>query len=139
MHQLPFYVSQAEIPTLEAIGKFRVIKAEQVKQCRVQVVNRDFVFDDVEAQVVGFAKSDTWLDAAPCQPNSERLRVMIASEFATRIRIALDHWGTAELTSPEHQGIIQQSSLLEVFYQSCTCLISLACLLFHTFKNFAVM
>ena len=48
-------VSQAEIPTAVVVGELRVVEAEQVKDCRVQVVNMDRLFYSGVSELIGCA------------------------------------------------------------------------------------
>ena len=58
------HVCQAEIAALIAICQLGVIKAQQVQNRRVQIVNVNGVFRDVEAQVIGFAHGGAWYERA---------------------------------------------------------------------------
>src|SRR5262249_17845565 len=73
------HISEAEGAALELIGKARVVDAERVENGRVQVVNVDWVFDDVVAEVVRFAEGYAGLDATAGQPHGEAPGVVVAS------------------------------------------------------------
>src|SRR5689334_18730515 len=67
-HDLALHIRQTEVAALETVGELRVIEAEQVQQRRVQVVDVDFVFRGVEAEVVGLAEREAGLYAAAREP-----------------------------------------------------------------------
>ena len=53
LHDFTMHVRQPEIAALEAIRQLGVIETEQMQDRRVQVVDVDFVLDDVESKLVG--------------------------------------------------------------------------------------
>lgn len=80
-----------EVAALESRGELGVIEAELVEDGRVEVMDVDFVFDCVEAEVVGLAVVDTAFDAAAGEPHGEGVGVVIAA-----IGAALGHGDTTE-------------------------------------------
>src|SRR2546426_2602197 len=117
-----------------------MIDAEQVQNGGLEIVDVDcagsesaFVradrvavrIGDVVAVIIGTAISDSRLNAATGQPNTEATGMMIASviifgEFALRIA------GAPEFAAPNHQGIIEHATLLEIFDERGAGLISFA-------------
>src|SRR5688572_6925409 len=71
LHDGAVNVGQAEIAPLKAVGQFGVIEAQQVEERRMQIMDVDPVFHDIEAQLIGFTQRDSGLDAAPCHPHGE--------------------------------------------------------------------
>src|SRR5437870_8975373 len=69
LHELSVDVGEPEIAALEAISEFGVVKAEEVQQRGVQVVDVDTIFGHVESELVGLAQSGPGLDAAAGQPH----------------------------------------------------------------------
>ena len=64
-------IGQAEIAALETVGEFRVIKAQQLQQGGVQVVDVDLVFGGVEAELVGLTDGDIKLEQVFCVGTGE--------------------------------------------------------------------
>src|SRR5688572_26902251 len=76
------HVGEPEVPPLKAVGQLRMIEAKEMKDRCVQVMDVDFVFSGVEAELVGFAESEAGFHAAAGQPHREAIRMMIASVVA---------------------------------------------------------
>lgn len=57
-HQLSMHIGQAHVEALEADGKLCVIKAEQVLECGVQIVNMHGIFRDVEAEFIALPQGE---------------------------------------------------------------------------------
>src|SRR5207247_3502598 len=68
---LPMDVGEAEIATRVAEGELLVIETEQMKNCRVQVVYMDFIFDGLKTEFVRGAVDVTAPDAAARHPHGE--------------------------------------------------------------------
>ena len=116
-----------------------MIETEQVHDGGVQIVNVDFVFGDVESELVGLADGHARFDAAACHPHRERLGMMVATQLASEVRVGLDHRGAPEFTAPDDKGVFEQAALLKVFDQSCAGLIGFSSLVLDAFGDFAVM
>src|SRR3954452_18617545 len=69
LDELAVDVGEAEVAALVAEGQALVVEAEAVQDGSLEVVDVDFVFDDVEAEVVGRAPGDAGLDAAAGEPH----------------------------------------------------------------------
>src|SRR5262249_9774522 len=93
-----------------------MVKAEQVEERGVEVVDVDPVRNGVEAELVGRAERKSRLDAAAGHPHGEGVRVVIPAVIAA----ALNHGGPAELAAPEDNRVVQQAALLEVLDQGGT-------------------
>src|SRR5208337_5313713 len=72
----------------------------------------------MEPKIVGLAQGKTGFDAAASQPDGEGLRMMIAAQLAAHVGIAFDHGCAPEFTAPDHQSVIEQTTLLEILNQS---------------------
>ena len=125
-HHFALDIGQAEIAALETVGQFRVIESEQMQQRRVQIVHVDLVLHDVETEFVGFAESDARFDAAAGHPHRERLRMMIAAQFASGVRIAFHHRRAAEFAAPDDQRVVEQAALFQILDQRGAGLVGLA-------------
>src|SRR5436305_13657244 len=97
-------VCQAERPALEFVGEPGMVEAEQMHHGRVQVMDVDWVLDDVESELVRFAEANSGFDAAACHPHGECVGVMVAAVGA-----ALDHRGAAEFSAPDNERVVKQT------------------------------
>ena len=52
LHNVPRDIRQPEIAAHVAVGQLRVIQAQAVQHRRLQIVNVDLVFGDIESQIV---------------------------------------------------------------------------------------
>src|SRR5262249_26766231 len=95
----------------EPICQAFVVDSEEMKHCRVKVVDLDLVLNGMVAIIVGGAVDGAALDASACQPDGESVRVMIAAVRALR------HRSAAEFAAPDHQGGFEQSAGFQVFEQ----------------------
>ena len=118
VYHLAMNISQAEIAALEAERKFFVIKAEQVEDCRLEIVNIDFVPGDRETQFVGLAISDSFLNAGAGQKNRKTIRVVIPAQNIAAGSPAFAERSAAELAAPNDQSVIQQTALAQILEQS---------------------
>src|SRR5262245_1874608 len=102
-------------------------------------MNVDSVFYHMKPKLVGFAETDARPNPAAGEPHSERLRMMIATQFAASVGIALDHWRPSEFTTPNDESVLQQAALVEILDQGGAGPIGLAGLFLHAVMNFTVM
>ena len=89
-----------------------VIQSQQVKNGRVNIVNRDRVFHGLESEVVGGAMGIGFFDSSAGQPDRESFGVMVPTAGAL-----LKGWHPAKLGAPHNQRVIQQAALLEILEQ----------------------
>ena len=111
------HVSETVIAALVAEGQLGVLDPQQVQQGRVQIVDVNRVFDDVEAELVGRPESDPRLDPAARHPHRESLRVVVASEAASERGAGLDHGRPSEFATPDHKRVLEESALLQIHHQ----------------------
>ena len=117
MNDISMHVGQAEVSTLEADGHAFMVDAQQVQHRGVHVVDGDDVFDGVVAKFVGGSVRRAAFRSAAGHPHREAFDVMVASA-------ALCHGRAAEFAGPDHQRVLEHVSLLEVFDQSRSTLVT---------------
>ena len=83
--------------------------ALSVQDGRVDVSDVDFVFDDVEAHLVGRSHRDAAFDAAAGHPHGEAERMMVAAGRSFGAGRA------AELGRPHNERFVEHAALLEIF------------------------
>ena len=104
------------MPALELECQPRVVDAEAVEDGGLQIMDVDWVPGHVVAKIVGLAVGDARFDAAAGQPDREAARVVVAAGVVRRLpALAVDR--AAELAAPDHQRIVQQPALFQVFDQ----------------------
>jgi len=60
-----------------------VVKAEQVQECGVKIVGVHGVFGNAPTQFIGFAERKAAFHASPREPDTERMRMMVAAVIRT--------------------------------------------------------
>ena len=111
-------------PTVAAFEKeiqFLVVKPQERKHRRVQVIDVYFVFNSMKSQVIGGADDLAAADAATGHPGGETVRVVVAAVGPLPDRRA------AELPGPDDERAVEQPSLLQVRQQSGNGTIDVAC------------
>ena len=116
-----------------------VIDSQQVQQCRLQVMHVHRILHGIHTQIVRSAVGDPGFDAAPGQPQSKRIRMMIAAPAFAFVDVALQKRGTPEFAAPDHQGIFQHPTLLQVLHQRGGRLIGVAALRVQFGRDTAVL
>ena len=73
------HIGQSKIAAGVAVGQTLVIEAKQSQHRRVQVVNRDWLLDGLEAELVGGSVNLSATHSAAGQPAGETVMVVIAA------------------------------------------------------------
>ena len=89
-----------------------MVESEQVHQRGVQVVDVDFALDDAEAEFVARA-NDAGLGAATCDPQRERINVMVASGR----RAVFAHRRAAKLTAPDDERVVEETASFQIEHE----------------------
>ena len=101
-----FNAGEALVEALRAERKTAIVDAERVKDCGVEIVDMNWLVDDVVAEVVGFAVDDTWADAAAGHPHREAAGVMVAAVVLSgEPPLAVNR--AAELAAPDHECVFE--------------------------------
>ena len=103
-------VGEAETAPVVGIGELLVIKAEEVEDGGVEVMDIDLVHGGFVAEFVGLAMGDSALDPAAGEPSGEAMRIVIPAGFGP----LLSDRQTPEFTTPEHEGVLEKPALVEV-------------------------
>src|SRR5262245_5279536 len=122
---LTAHVGEPEGPALVPIGELGVIEAHQVEDRRVEVVHVHRVLGDVVPELIRRPDRRAGGDAPAREPHGERARVVVATHVGWALA-PLVHGGAAKLTSPDHQGLFEQPTLLEIADEGGRRLIRLA-------------
>ena len=113
-------VGEAEVAALMAICQLLVVDAEQVQTCGMPVMNVNRVLCDTESEVIGAAVRDAFLHSATGHPDAEALFVVVTARRSLRPGagvVFLNHGSTTKLAAPDHERVLEQSALAEIFNQ----------------------
>lgn len=105
---MPVDIGQTVIPTAVPIGQLLMIKAQEVQDRCVEVVDMNTPFDGKPTKLVGGTVNDSAFDAAAGQPHGEPKRVMLTAVCTLR------RGRPAKLASPKDQRVVEQSPRLMV-------------------------
>jgi len=101
VHNVSVDVSQAKVTAAVAVSQAFVVQTHQVQNRGVQVVDVDFVLDDVEAELIGGSVCQSAFYAAAGQPHCEGVWVVVAAS-------SLSGGGAAEFASPHYERFVKQ-------------------------------
>ena len=106
------YVGESSIDAVVTVREARVVKAEQVQNGRVQVVNGRHVFNGFESELIGLPVAHAAPNSSAAQPGCEALRIVVSPLCSF-----LKHRHAAEFCTPHDQCVFQQASLFHVIEQ----------------------
>jgi len=96
------------------------IDSDKLLHRGVKVVHGNRVLDGLVAELIGRAVGDARFDPTTREPEAESVRLVIAAV------VCLDGGEATELSGPHHQGLIEQSTLLQIAEQGGDRLIHLS-------------
>ena len=100
-----------------------MINTHTIEDGSVQLIEMHGIVGDVVAKIIGGTVGDAGLDAGAGDPHAEIARVMIAPVILAR-ELALAIHRATEFTAEDHECVIQQTALLQIFHQRSSGLIS---------------
>lgn len=121
-------VREAVMPSLELVGEFLVLDAQQVEKSGLEIVHVNFVFDGIEANVVGCPVSDAGFDSSTRHPDGEGVGVVVAAPLFAISHLTLQEGRASEFSTPDHKGVIEEPSLFEILNESGGRLVGVAAL-----------
>ena len=84
----------------------------------MKIVHVNFVLNDVVGVVIVLAINHAWLDATACHPDRERGTMVIATVFLRIVDITLTEGGPAKFATPNDEGILEKTPLLQILDES---------------------
>lgn len=132
-------VCQTKTAALVWIGQLFVIDAHHVQDGGLPIVNVNTLFDHIPTIITGLAILVTGLHPATGHPQTESAAMMVAAITFFVVDISLAENGSAEFAAEDHQRIVQQSPLLEVFDQRSGGLVGVLALMFQLRGNVGVL
>src|SRR5688572_24182133 len=85
---MTLHVGEAEISTCIAVGQLLVIDTELVKDCGVQIVDRDTVFNSLKPKFVRSAVGKAALHPSAGEPHCIAIRIVVSPVTGLRYRRA---------------------------------------------------
>lgn len=116
-HHGTVYISQPVESPLMFEGKPFVVDAKKVHQGRLKVMDMYSILQDIVAKIIRDPVADPPFNTPTGHPDGKTAR-MVVPAIITRLEHTLRIVGSPEFTAPDHQRIIQQASLLQVFDQT---------------------
>src|SRR5438128_62239 len=71
LHEVPRYIREAIVPTLEFEGQSFVIDSQEMENRRLQIMGIDGIGDDVVAEFIGLPEGRPAIDAGAGHPDRE--------------------------------------------------------------------
>jgi len=93
-----------------------------VKNGGIEVVNVDWVLDDVVGVVVSFSLVEAFLKASTGHLGSEAYTMVVAAVIVLS-QLALAVNGASKFSAKDDHGILKHSTFLKIFDQGCSRLI----------------
>jgi len=113
VHNGPFNVRQTSFQAIVVKRQPFMVKAEQVQDRRVEVVDRDNVVDGFVAEVIGRTEAEGSFDSGTRKPAGETFRIVIPSAGTF-----LEGRHAAEFGTPHDERVFQETALLQIGDQS---------------------
>jgi len=123
------HVGQAEIAAGVMIRQFFVIESEEPENGRVQIMHVDRILDGLEPELVGGAVHIAAFHATAGHPHRKPVMIMVTAIDFSRVRAGrrqLHRRRASEFAAPDHESVIQEPALLEIFQKRADRLIALA-------------
>ena len=107
---LTVHIGEAVVSSTVAVGQAFVIKAHQVQNGGMEVVNGRCVFNSLVAECVGSTVREWRFDTGTHHPSRESGWVVISATGTF-----LERWHASELGHPHNECVFQQPASLHVF------------------------
>ena len=110
-------ICQPEITPAEMIRELLMIDSHQMENRRMNIMHGCPVHCGMVANLIGFSVVCSSLDAAARHPHCEAKWVVVTTIASLFL------WRAPELATPDNEGFIQETALLEILEQPCDRLI----------------
>ena len=107
-------IGESEFPAVVDVGEAFVVEPKQVEDGSVEVINAHLIDGGLVSEFIGGSVVDSTFDAGAGHPVGEGVRVVIAPGIGSFLR----NRQPSEFASPDDEGFVQQSTLLQVGEQS---------------------
>ena len=110
-HFWMIHPGEALVEAKVAVGKALMIDTECLEDGSVEIIHMHRVFQNIVGVIIGKAVLHACLESATCNPGGEATPVVV-TPVAVLGQFALGVNRTAEFTTEDDNGIIEQTSLL---------------------------
>ena len=108
LHYMAVDVGETIVAALEFEGELFVVDTKEVKDRSLEIVDVDFVFDGIEADVITRSVGDAGLHAAAGHPGSEAEGVVVAPVSA------LGEGGASEFPGPDDERFVKKAEFSQI-------------------------
>ena len=115
-YDLAVYVREAIPAPLEFVRQLLVVDSQQMKDCRLKIVNVDRVFLNVVAVAVGLAVARATTNSTTRHPHCVATRMVIAAKVGT-LQFTLAVICASEFAAPDYQRVIEETSTFEIEHE----------------------
>ena len=122
------HIRQPVLASLELERQSLMIDTQSIQYRCLEIMDMHPILGNVIAEFIRLSMRHAPSNSTTCHPGAEIAGVMITPMGLLVIHISLAENGPAKLTAPDHQRVIQQTSLLEVLDECGTRLIRVATL-----------
>ena len=91
-----------------------MVQPEKMQQGGLKIVDVHSILHRGPTKVIGFSMHMTSPNATPGHEETESIRVMIAPRHSSTSHAIFPQWRASELTGPNDEGFIQQTSFLKI-------------------------
>ena len=112
MYDVAVHVGEAVVPTLLSKGQAAMIDAEAVQDGCVQVVNMDWITNDVVTKIVRFTVHVSPADAPSGHPHRIAATVMVASVVGLDATLPVNR--SAKFSTPDNQCVVEHPALFKI-------------------------
>ena len=110
LHHMAVDVGESIVAALEFEGELFMVDTEKVKDRSLEVVDVDFVFHGIEADVITRSVGDAGLNPAAGHPDCVGVWMVIAAPLGTIVKGALNEGRASELASPYDEGVLEEAT-----------------------------
>jgi len=118
LHYMAVDVGETIVAALEFEGELFVVDTKEVKDRGLEVVDVDFVFHGIEADVITRSVGDTRLHAAAGHPDGVGVGMVIAAPLGTIVKGTLDEGRASEFAGPNDEGVFEEATGFKITDQS---------------------
>src|SRR6185436_2483059 len=109
---MPMHICEPALDSVVLKGQGFVVEAEEMEDGGVEVVDGEDVFHGLASEFVGDAVAESTPHAGTGEPAGKAVGIVI-----TTLRAFLKHRHATEFSTPDDEGVLKQTALLEVAHE----------------------
>ena len=125
------HIRKAKMPALILESEAFVVDAKEVKNGGMEIVHMDAIFGHIVGIIIRGSVGYPRLYTASCKPGGKISGVMVPSEVVL-VELPLTVIGATKFSSPDYQGVLEQTPLLKVSHQGVRCPVGFGALFFDS-------